>query len=110
MTGIMDFEGIGSGEERPPTLRYRRAKLLNARGRHEEALRRYASVSELSLHELIYLAPSHLRRAKICEQLGRGEEAIKHCSRSIELWKDCDSPFRSMVDQAETKLASLGAK
>jgi serine/threonine protein kinase/tetratricopeptide (TPR) repeat protein len=89
--------------------RFAHGGLLDSLGRFEEALRWYGSFGELTIHDLVFLAPSHFRRGAICEKLGRLQEAAEHYARFIALWKDCDPDLRPLVDQASARLAALRA-
>ncbi|HEY7635921.1 MAG TPA: BTAD domain-containing putative transcriptional regulator [Gemmatimonadales bacterium] len=88
--------------------RWLRAELLHELGRDEEALRWYRSLAQSSLYDLIYLAPSHLRRGEICEALGDTDQATQHYRRAVELWSGCDPELRSMLARAITGLERLG--
>ncbi len=88
--------------------RYLRAELLDAEERHQEALRWYGGFAEHSIYDLIFLAPSHLRRAEIYERLGEAERAAPHYRQFIELWRDCDPELRPQVEAAESRLAEIG--
>ena len=88
--------------------RWLRAELLRGLGRHEEALRWYGSLAQSSLYDLIYLAPSHLRRGEIYERLGDSDQASQHYRRVVELWRECDSELRPMLAQATAGLERLG--
>ncbi|HUF26156.1 MAG TPA: hypothetical protein VMM18_04150 [Gemmatimonadaceae bacterium] len=59
------------------------------------------------MHDLIYLAPSHLRRAAIHERLGETERAAENYRRFIELWRDCDPGMRPALNGARRRLALL---
>jgi tetratricopeptide (TPR) repeat protein len=87
--------------------RWSRAELLRELGRFDEALRWYRSMAETSVHELAYLAPSHLRRAQIYEQLGDRARASYHYSRFATLWSRCDPALRPMVADARRRAALL---
>jgi serine/threonine-protein kinase len=80
---------------------------LAAEGRYDDALRWYGSFPEPGGYDLIYLAPSHLRRAEIYERQGEGELAALHYARFIELWEECDPELRPMVEAAAERLARL---
>jgi tetratricopeptide (TPR) repeat protein len=80
--------------------RYLRATLLEDEGRLDEALRWYGSFEQISMYDFVFLAPSHLRRAEIYD-------ARRHYARFIELWSDCDSELRPLVEEAEQRLAAL---
>ncbi len=88
--------------------RYLRAELLEAEGRHQEALRWFNGFAEHSIYDLIFQAPSHLRRAEIYERLGESERAAQHFRQFIELWRECDPELRLWVEQAESRLAEIG--
>ncbi len=90
--------------------RFSRAQLLEAEGRSEEALLWYGSFAEQSIYDLIYLAPSHIRRAAIYERLGQPEKAARHYREFADLWRDCDPRFRGHVDAALQRLQALGAE
>jgi serine/threonine-protein kinase len=90
--------------------RYTRAELLAATGREREAVTWFSSFEASSSRDLIYLAPSLLRRGEIYERLGEGEEAMLHYSRFIELWRDADPELLSMVEYAEDRLALLATR
>jgi tetratricopeptide (TPR) repeat protein len=87
--------------------RYMRAALLHELGRLEEALAWYNSFGEISVYDLIYLAPSHLQRGEICETFGEREQAIQHYTRFIALWQNCDPELKPMITNAKARLAQL---
>jgi tetratricopeptide (TPR) repeat protein len=90
--------------------RYTRAELLAAAGREEEALNWYSSFTASSSRELIYLAPSHLKRAEIYERLGDDALAAHHYETFIALWRDCDPELRPLVDYAAERLTLLASR
>ncbi|NIW38442.1 MAG: hypothetical protein GWN32_18860 [Gemmatimonadetes bacterium] len=96
----------GSPLRSRPHERFMRASILERLGRSEEALGWYASLG-IRPYDLPYLAPSQLRQAEIYDSLGDGEKAALHYKRFIELWKDCDSELRPVVEQAERALERL---
>ncbi len=87
--------------------RFMRAELLYEMGRYEEAKSWYSSFAWSLSHEYVYKAPCQLRQAQICEQLGQREEAIRHYTRFITLWKDCDESLHPVVVEAEQHLRAL---
>ncbi|MCI0693454.1 CHAT domain-containing protein [candidate division KSB1 bacterium] len=87
--------------------RYMRAMLLHELGRFEEALAWYDSFGEISIYDLIYLAPSHLQRGEIYETMGEREQAIQHYTRFIKLWQNCDPELKPMLTNAKARLAQL---
>ena len=87
--------------------RWLRAELLQQLGHSDEALRWYGSLAQASLFDLMYLAPSHLRRGEIHERLGHLQEAAEHYARFIDLWGECDPELRPAVAEATAKLERL---
>jgi tetratricopeptide (TPR) repeat protein len=85
--------------------RYLRARILEESGLLEDALRWYASFEAVGVHELIFLAPSHLRRATIHAQLGNVETARRHYARALELWDEADPHFRQILNEVGRKLS-----
>jgi tetratricopeptide (TPR) repeat protein len=87
--------------------RYLRAMLLEEVGRLEEAILWYGSVEQISMYDLVFLAPAHLRRAEIYERRGQLDRAAGHYQRFVELWSNCDPELRPLVDHAEQRLSEL---
>jgi DNA-binding SARP family transcriptional activator/tetratricopeptide (TPR) repeat protein len=87
--------------------RFAYAMLLEASGRAEDAAVWYGSFSASSIFDLVFLAPSYLRRGAIAEGFGRPDEARRHYERAVALWSDCDPELRPFVDTARTRLAAL---
>lgn len=85
--------------------RFARAELLLELGRFDEALEVYGSFE--SQYDLLYMAPSHLRRAEIHERLGNRERAIFHYSRFVDMWSDADPELQPIVQAARAELARL---
>jgi tetratricopeptide (TPR) repeat protein len=89
--------------------RYVRAEILYELGRHEEAYRWYETAGFHSLYDVIFLAPSYLRRAEIHERRGESQEALGHYRRFVTLWQECDPELRDRVDSARRSIARLEA-
>lgn len=89
--------------------RYLYAQVHEALGQREEALRLYNGFSN-ELFDLIYVAPSRLRRAEIARGLGRPEEAAEHYRRAAELWEGADSELRSLLDATGKSGGETGAR
>jgi tetratricopeptide (TPR) repeat protein len=87
--------------------RYLRAEALFAQKRWDDALRWYRTSFQGSPAELVYLAPSHLRRAQIFEATGERDRAATHYRRVVRLWSDADPALRATVEQANARLAAL---
>jgi tetratricopeptide (TPR) repeat protein len=90
--------------------RYLKGLLLAELGRPNEAVRWLNSFETISVYDLVYLAPSHLRRAEILERTGDTEQAAIHYERFTALWSDADPEFRPMVEYAQERLAALASE
>ncbi|MFL5575867.1 MAG: protein kinase domain-containing protein [Gemmatimonadaceae bacterium] len=89
--------------------RFLHASLLADQGEAEHAARLLGSFGEVSVYDLVYLAPAHLRRARLHDAAGDAERAGGDYRRVVELWSDCDAELRPAVQEAERRLAALGA-
>jgi tetratricopeptide (TPR) repeat protein len=89
--------------------RFARAELLFRLGRWRDALPWYASLGEISIDGLIYLAPAHQRQGEIYERLGERRAAVAHYTRFLELWRDADPELLPAVRQARSRLLALNA-
>jgi tetratricopeptide (TPR) repeat protein len=89
--------------------RFLRAELAAELGRHEEALHWYGSFQSISTHDLVFLAPAHLRRGRIHEALGDRAAAIEQYRLFAGLWRDCDPDLRPLVDEAAERIEALEA-
>jgi hypothetical protein len=87
--------------------RFAYASLLEASGRLEDAALWYGSFSASSIFDLVFLAPSHIRRGAIAERLGHPAEARRHYEAALKLWGDCDLELRPLTDSASARLAAL---
>jgi tetratricopeptide (TPR) repeat protein len=87
--------------------RYIRAEALLALRRYDEALRWFETSFQGSPAELVYLAPSHLRRAQIFESRGEREKAAAHYRAFLSLWREADPSLRATVTEANGRLARL---
>lgn len=92
-----------------PYERYLRARLLEAVGRTDEALRWYSSFQHQHVHHLVYLAPTHLRRARILEATDDSAQALPHYRSLLELWEDPAPEFTSLRAAAERRVRRLNA-
>jgi serine/threonine protein kinase len=86
--------------------RFTRAQLLQQRGRGEEALRWYGSLSQNSMPELVFLAPATLAEARIQRALNHPAEAASLYDAFLELWRNADPVFKPMLDSARAERAS----
>ncbi|MEJ7811916.1 MAG: protein kinase [Gemmatimonadaceae bacterium] len=89
--------------------RWMRASLLDALHRDDDACRWYASFAGHSVYDLLFLAPSHLRRAELHERRGEAVRATEHYERFAELWRDCDPELRALVSDAQERSTRLRA-
>jgi tetratricopeptide (TPR) repeat protein len=84
--------------------RYLRADRDAAEAKGDEDVRRaitlYSAFEGYAALDLIYAAPSHLRRAALYERLGDRSAAASHYDQFLRLWKDCDPEFRPLLDSA----------
>lgn len=108
-TGALFELGMASPFYSRTRERWLRARLLERLGRVQEALCWYGSFEEQSIYDLIYVAPSHLRRAELHERLGDERSARSHYERYIALWSEADEPLQSKVREARARLGRLTA-
>ena len=87
--------------------RYLRAELLREQGKFTEALRWYETMVQSSVHEVIFLAPSHLRRAQIYDRLGNKENAARHYRHFADIWSQAEPPLKPLVDAARQRAFML---
>jgi tetratricopeptide (TPR) repeat protein len=87
--------------------RYLRAMLLEDVERLEEAIHWYGSLEQISIYDLVFLAPAHLRRAETYERRGQLDQAARHYARFVEIWSDCDPELRPLVNHAQQRLSEL---
>jgi DNA-binding SARP family transcriptional activator len=86
--------------------RYALGELLRELGRDEEALTWFQTLTEG--HELMMVAPAHLRMAEILEKGGDSVAAAAHYSRFADLWGHADPEFQPLVETAREKASLLG--
>lgn len=89
-------------------LRWLRAEIYDLLGNDEAALRWYGTFPDPTGADLVYLAPSHLRRAQIHERRGEISLATKHYDRFISLWSDADLELQPLINEARRALIRLG--
>jgi serine/threonine-protein kinase len=90
--------------------RYLRAQLLEIVGRDEDALRWYQCIPGHFVHEVVFLAPSLLRRATIHERRGEHATARDLYQRFIALWNHAEPEEAAVVVEAQRRLVRLGGK
>ncbi|MGQ0562984.1 MAG: BTAD domain-containing putative transcriptional regulator [Gemmatimonadota bacterium] len=100
--GFPDIMTYGKAFER-----FMRGELFMAVGRDDHALRWFGTFPDPGGYDLLYLAPSHLRRAQIYEKRGERAVAALHYRRVIELWEDADPALQSYVALAKKGLQRL---
>jgi DNA-binding SARP family transcriptional activator/tetratricopeptide (TPR) repeat protein/TolB-like protein len=89
--------------------RFLYATVAENQGQPDEALRWYSSFASNSIFDLIYLAPSHIRRGRILERLGRQKDAAEHYRLALKLYDESDPEFRPLVREAQDGLARVAA-
>lgn len=89
--------------------RFLHAEIAASQGRDEEALRWFGSFDGISSHDLVLLAPAHLRSARILERSGEVARAVEHYRQFVMLWRDCDAELRPLVDEALQRIETLTA-
>ncbi len=87
--------------------RFLRARAYQQVGRLDDALRWYGSFTNTSLHDLVYVAPSHFHRGEIYEARGDLEAAVAHYERVLELWRDADPELQPLVGEARARIARM---
>ncbi len=87
--------------------RWRRATLLEALGRLDEAARWYRSFRDFSVFDRIYEAPADYRLGLIAERQGDTAEARARYASVVRLWAECDPEFRAIRDDARARLERL---
>jgi len=85
--------------------RFLLGELLRGLGRDQEALNWFKTLTEG--HELILVAPAHLRIAQILEAGGHPVDAAAHYKRFAELWEGADPVFQPLVQEARTRSSIL---
>lgn len=88
--------------------RYLRAHLLEMVDREEDALRWYECVTSDFVHEIVFLAPSYLRRAEIHDRRGDYAQARDFYQRFIALWSGGEPEEAAVVARAQQRLIRLG--
>lgn len=87
--------------------RYARGMLLEAAGRHEEALGWFAHLGELGSAGVAYMPAAAMRQGQIYEALGRPDEAAAQYARFIEMWRDADPELQPIVEEVQARLDRL---
>ncbi len=91
-------------------IRYVRAEILFALGRHEEALRWYIALHETGWPTFVglpFMGPSLLRQGEIHEILGNHEKARRAYTRFVELWDNADPYLQPYVQDARERIDAL---
>jgi tetratricopeptide (TPR) repeat protein len=103
--------GFGLGDHalflEPLALAYYKA------GDLERAREEYEKIIALNFGRIGYgdiFARSFYMLGKIYAAKGLQEKAKQHYTRFVELWKDCDAPFRPLVQEAKQRIALLEKK
>jgi len=81
-----------------------RAEVLNEMGRHEEAIRWYTAVADVSLP----LVPAlHLRIGEIHEERGEIDQAVERYSEFVDLWSGADPEYQPLVEDVRNRILRL---
>ena len=67
---------------------------------------RLRSFTNHSLHDLMYLAPSHYQRGLMYEDRDP-EKAAEHFALFLEMWQGADSQFDTMIKDARERLERI---
>jgi DNA-binding SARP family transcriptional activator/Tfp pilus assembly protein PilF len=102
-----NWEMVESVFESEALDRYYRAELLDALGRHTEALDWYRTIAERATYELVYVAPARWRQGRLYEQAGDRPRAIEAYRTVTRLWREADPPLRAIVAEANQRLRAL---
>lgn len=87
--------------------RYLRAEALRALGRPREAFGWYESLPETGFFDLVYLAPSLLRRGELRATLGEKDDARRYLQQFLDLWQGADEEAAPLLEEARRLLAEL---
>jgi tetratricopeptide (TPR) repeat protein len=82
-------------------------------GDSEKARAEYEKIIALNFGRIGYgdiFARSFYMLGKIYAAKGLQEKAKQHYTRFVELWKDCDTPFRPLVQEAKQRIELLEKK
>ena len=107
------FEGVGYQEAYGSAFlssspeRFLRAEILLEQGRVEESLPLLRSFGETSYYDEVFVVPSYFRQGEAFEKLAQPEMAIQNYQHVVELWKDCQPPLCSWVEEAKDNIARL---
>jgi tetratricopeptide (TPR) repeat protein len=88
--------------------RFRRAQLLVAAGRLEEAIRWYESFDEMDVWNLVFQGPAQLHAGAILESLGRVQEASAHYRKALDVLEGGEGPWDAMARLALAGIARTG--
>jgi len=88
--------------------RFRRAQVLEAVGRHEEAIRWYESFDEMSPWDLVFQGPAQLRAGVLLESLGRRADALVRYRRAVRLLAGGTGSYSELAAQAQAGIDRTG--
>ncbi len=86
--------------------RFLHGEILESLGRHDEALKWFASLGQGSVSEIPLRALSHYRQAEIFDRLRRPGSAAVHYEQFVKLWSTADPQLQTMVNTARRKLTA----
>ncbi len=91
-----------------PMERYLHGVAAAKIGDLETAEKRLSSFVNYSIHDLIFVAPSHYQRGLMYENVNP-PRAIEHFTAFLAMWEHADSRFDAMKADAESRLDLLGS-
>jgi serine/threonine protein kinase/Tfp pilus assembly protein PilF len=86
------------------------ARVYRKSGNIEKSIQEYEKITRLTSGRLYFgdiYARAFYQLGKIYEQKGWKGKAIENYNKFIKLWKDCDSIFQPMVDDARKRVKEL---
>ena len=100
------YQQVASPMHLRPLARFLRGEMLFRLGRYQEALGWYW-FAVLSRPEVVFQAPSFLRRGEIYERMGNPAQAVREYRRFVARWRDADERYRPLVHDVEARIARL---
>ncbi len=106
-TGVAPEEAVLSPFFSMPWARYAAADALARAGDVDDADVAYESLGQLSIPDLVYRGPAHVRQAELALRRGDREAAIRHFQAFVDLWHDCDPELRPVLERIRQRIAAL---
>jgi tetratricopeptide (TPR) repeat protein len=106
MRTVWHYQEFASPTHLRPLARFLRGEMLFRLGRYDEALGWYW-FGVLSRPEVVFQAPSFLRRGEIYEKLGDPVQAVREYRRFVTRWRGADERYQPLVRDVEARIARL---